>query len=461
MRSTAIALLVVTAAAGSLAGCGSDTVELAVDLKTDLRPGVEFASVKTELSSTPFDGAATTNIRQAMRDGAAATDFVRGARVAEYADVAKGSAYVRVTLLDARAGVVIARTTHVTLSDDYALTVLVTRDCASVECPVPGGDPALVACVGARCVLPDCTPDTPAQCGDRECTEDLDCASAVGCVRSRCVDGECFDVTDDTLCAMGERCDGVDGCGVVVLPDAGPPDAGPPDAGTHDAGSDAGVPPMDAGPRDSGGPETACTNGLDDDGDGNADCADSDCTGSACDDGNACTHTDTCAAGACTGTSITCASSTCVTRACNGTATCTTSNAGTGTACATDSNACTRDHCNGSGTCVHDRLADGTVCGASYERCCTGRCTNLRTSDANCGGCGLSCAGRGCAVMPGTTYPGCRCVSNAQCEASLGTGATCWNRGTDATWYCNCQANNDCSGAQVCAIVTGHNYCHY
>ncbi len=458
LRTTAAAIALVLAGpcVGAVAGCGSDTVELAVDLKTDLRPGSELASVRTELSAAAFDGGTMATIRQAMRDVTTSSNFVHGERIAEYPDVPKGAAFVRVTLLDARGVALASRTTHVTLSDDYVLTVLVTRDCRAVVCPVPGGDPSLVACVGARCVSPECTPDRPDLCGDRECTEDLDCASAVACVRSRCVDGECFEVPEDALCASGERCDGAEGCLVDTTPDAGPPDSG-----VFDAGRDAGPAPMDAGLHDGGGPETACTNGTDDDLDGNADCADSDCAGSTCDDGNACTHTDVCAAGACAGTAITCASATCVTRACNGSATCTVTNAGTGTSCASDSNACTRDHCDGAGACAHDRLANGAVCGASYERCCSGRCTNLRTSDGNCGGCGISCSGRGCGVMPGTTYPGCRCVSNSQCESSLGTGATCWNRGTDATWYCNCQANNDCAASQTCSIVTGHNYCHY
>ena len=44
-----------------------------------------------------------------------------------------------------------------------------------------------------------------------------------------------------------------------------------------------------------------CTDGVDNDGDGLADCADPDCNGTPCDDGDACTTGDTCSNGACNG----------------------------------------------------------------------------------------------------------------------------------------------------------------
>ena len=71
-------------------------------------------------------------------------------------------------------------------------------------------------------------------------------------------------------------------------------DAGAADAGEADGGADAGV--ADAGVGDGGpilgcyAPEMDCANGLDDDGDGEADCLDVDCTGQVCTSGTMCTN---------------------------------------------------------------------------------------------------------------------------------------------------------------------------
>ena len=120
------------------AGCANGSIDLVVNLETDLRPGVELTSVRTELSATPVEDAAASTIRGTMREALAGADFVRGQRVAEYADVAAGVAFVRVSLLDAAGHTVIARTTRITITGDYTLTVLVTRDCRTLEPPLRG-----------------------------------------------------------------------------------------------------------------------------------------------------------------------------------------------------------------------------------------------------------------------------------------------------------------------------------
>jgi len=57
--------------------------------------------------------------------------------------------------------------------------------------------------------------------------------------------------------------------------------------------------------------EQICNDGLDNDGDGQTDCADSDCQDRPCDDGSLCTGNDQCNAGVCAGTSLCDACQTC------------------------------------------------------------------------------------------------------------------------------------------------------
>src|SRR5688500_18981596 len=88
---------VVIACLTAISGCGDDGFEIAVDLKTDLVSGVEFAVVRTELT-------ATTELPVYVGD-----DLVRGQRVAEFAGVARGSRTLRVTLVDSARREVVRR----------------------------------------------------------------------------------------------------------------------------------------------------------------------------------------------------------------------------------------------------------------------------------------------------------------------------------------------------------------
>lgn len=160
--------------------------------------------------------------------------------------------------------------------------------------------------VGCQCVrVPDVT---------YPCLTPADCLAS-----ERCVAGFC----------ATEQGDGGDAGGTA---DAGAADAGS-DAGALDAGTDAGAPDAgsDAG-VDGGSKREDCTNQVDDDLDGDADCADTDCrqeicrprvhpcdaverctgnacppdvlevSGTDCDDGTACTAGDQCQAdGGCDG----------------------------------------------------------------------------------------------------------------------------------------------------------------
>ncbi|MEW6433165.1 MAG: hypothetical protein AB1730_16800 [Myxococcota bacterium] len=118
---------------------------------------------------------------------------------------------------------------------------------------------SILALSGCQCVrAPDVT---------YSCAGDQDCLAGERCVGARCV--------TDTSDAGG-------GSGS----DAGG-DAGATDGGATDGGADAGF-------------EKNCANGMDDDSDGETDCADSDCAGRVCrEKAHACDAEESCAANAC------------------------------------------------------------------------------------------------------------------------------------------------------------------
>ena len=139
-------------------------------------------------------------------------------------------------------------------------------------------------------------------------------AMACGLVLIACGGGESGDGGGDEGCTpglpgecpVGFECGLVDpinvvfGCMPASSADTGTPDTGTPDAGTPDTGTpDTGTPDtgdVDGGaddPNDEPIGETACDDGIDNDGDGATDCDDDDCRGTAacptvetvCDDG--------------------------------------------------------------------------------------------------------------------------------------------------------------------------------
>lgn len=162
-------------------------------------------------------------------------------------------------------------------------------------------------------------------CADPECEGTHACGAGCVCragakVEINCAngiddDGNGLTDCDDPAC-RGQPCGGGGNCGTAGPHigdgglDAGPFDGGALDGGASDAGSfdggtldgglaDAGA--VDGGTFDGGAqpqpdagaycafPETVCDNGLDDDGDGRTDCADSDCLGLRCNaDGGTC-----------------------------------------------------------------------------------------------------------------------------------------------------------------------------
>jgi hypothetical protein len=313
MKRRAVTWLSFAAAIGATAilgaSCkGSTSYALSVDLRTDLAPGVEFVRVVTDV-----DGAKTTE--HAATE--AASDYVAGTRVADFGDLGEGSPLVKVALVAPDGAELVARLSRVALKKDYALTVVVTRSCAGVTCPVPAGDPEATTCVAGQCAKPDCTPDTPESCPAAECASEAQCRTENKCLVPSCSGGVCLFSPNDGLCEKGATCHATDGC--------------------VDANAPTCVKTADT--------EANCGDGRDDDCDGRVDCIDEDCQGKACEDGDACTTGETCEANACKGGSaVTC----------------------------DDGNACTDDSCDPKSGCAHanntapcddlDACTDGDTC---------------------------------------------------------------------------------------------------
>lgn len=168
-----------------------------------------------------------------------------------------------------------------------------------------------------------------------------------------------------------------------------------------------------------------CSNGIDDDGDTLADCADPDCNGTPCDDGLYCTVSDTCQAGAC--------------------------GAGPARNCG-DGNQCTADACDEDGDqCVNDPVPlegvgcdDGLYC-TTGDACAAGACVSGGPRD--CGD-GNDCTADSC------DEGGNQCVSDsaplegAACDDDL----FCTEGSTCAAGACGGGTPIDCADASTCTV---------
>lgn len=354
-----------------LASCAGTPIGLTVDVISDWVPGLDFVAVDTEISSVPFDGPADGEVRQETYDVAGSENFLSGVRVAELGDMGAGRRFIRVSLRDASGRFVAQRTLDITLTGSFAATVLLTRSCQAVVCPAAAGAPELSECQGGQCVDPRCSPSTPdPELCPTSCEVDTDCA----------VELEWCEGT--VLCRSG-------GC---LCQDSPVSDAGP-DTIVPDAGPDGPVCPAT---------ETACTDGLDDDCDGMADCADSDCLGASCDDGFFCTNEDKCGAdGACSDTVPTCPSfcseGTASCEECMGDADCGAVTFGAWGACG-----------GFSGTCGESGTRSRPV---MTPRCSAGTCTVESTTGSEA--CSRSTTGVSCGSTTTGSYGGCGGFSNA------------------------------------------------
>ncbi len=197
MRSAGIGYVLVSL----LSACSSRAL-LAVDLRTDLVPEIEMTTVRTRLL---VDG------REVATDSArveAGDTYATGARVAELTDLPAGAvATLETEVLGPDGSEVARQLTVVSLrSAANAVTVLITRDCAGVTCD----DPGVGACLGARCVDPECSAEDAVCLAEAECTADADCAAPGACASAACVSGSCFAFPGE--CAADEYCDPDSGC---------------------------------------------------------------------------------------------------------------------------------------------------------------------------------------------------------------------------------------------------------
>lgn len=210
---------------------------LQVDVKTDYVPGEDFDSIRVEIGR----GDLRVNLEHIVDLGG---DYVRGRRVGS-GQVSEGDIDVVARMIQ-NGTVVASRDVIVTVSGDVtAATIIITRNCGSVECPAVGGDAVLRSCYGGRCADPRCTVETPELCPTL-CASDADC-NPNGCREGQCLEGACFSVPNDAACANGESCRG-DG---VCVP-----------------GGQDGGPRLDGGFLDGGCAGTEVCNGRDDDCDG-------------------------------------------------------------------------------------------------------------------------------------------------------------------------------------------------
>jgi hypothetical protein len=168
-----------------------------------------------------------------------------------------------------------------------------------------------------------------------------------------------------------------------------------------------------------------CSDGLDNDCNGQTDCADSACAGGSCDDGLNCTTGDKCQSdGKCAGAPVVCPGPTpagCRFAACNPV----------------------------TGLCVNSKYDAGTTCD-DLDPCTT---TDLCLGDGGCHGTSVSCA-----VPPGACFTSagvCKADAGGCVYAPLDAGASC-NDGDLCTVNDGCSAAGTCVGTPVvCATPPG------
>ena len=186
------------------AGCGTDTVAvLAVDVKTDLVPGVEFETI--DWSVRPPSDALPVADEFSVLD---THNFISGERVAELSNPASGEHTVAVSLRTV-AGTLVARRE---ISAEFkgrnlGVTLTISRLCAGVECPREGDPDNATECRGGQCVA--CDPDDPASCG---CQRDDECSFAADCAVGVCDQGTCLAAREPNACSGDTWCNPDQGC---------------------------------------------------------------------------------------------------------------------------------------------------------------------------------------------------------------------------------------------------------
>lgn len=239
-----------------VAACGGegDGVDIAVEVVTELVPGVDFEYIDVDLLSVTASSPLATGIGRKELHVTHELDYARGKRVAMFQDAPMGQVLVRVRLLRPDRTLLVSRRVRVNVAGDSSVRVQLTSDCVGVECPLAAGagaSAALSECLGGACVPDTCDPNVAGTCPSAlpVCTSDGDCESAHStCSEDRCVDHVCIVAEDESACSAGSYCNVDTGC--EPLPES-TLDAGMdvPDIGVVDEGVDMYTPPVDAGPN--------------------------------------------------------------------------------------------------------------------------------------------------------------------------------------------------------------------
>lgn len=207
MRAVLVCLL-------GLSSLGCDGgARLLVDLRTDLVPGVEIDEAVTTVTRPAGVSAQRVSLSRA-------DDLLAGVRIADL-DGVSGEVELRVAVHRGGAEV-LSRPVRVRVTGRRGVTVTLSRDCRGVTCP-DGGDANAAACLGGRCVAPECTEDARRPECTEGCGSDPECGAPEGCVTPRCVDGVCLRERDDGVCAPDEACVPDEGCRPTTPPDGGAP----------------------------------------------------------------------------------------------------------------------------------------------------------------------------------------------------------------------------------------------
>lgn len=384
----------------AVSGCSPGAADLYVDLKTDLVSPDQFVAVNVEVRRA---GEAEPMARSSRPAFDLHGDLLDGVRVSELRDLAPGDLVVELALADAIGTVVVSRRVAFTLRDDRVLTIVISRDCIGVRCPLAADAPELTECLGGRCVAPECDTDAPDTCGEPECTADGACPMGPSCTHGRCVDGVCLLATDGALCPSGQRCDVVAGCTSAC------------------GGCDDGNPCTDDACGATGCEHTPNT--------------------ARCDDGTFCNGPDTCAGGACSthagdpcAPPTTCDEDAATCAGCQTSEDCPPAMDGPWSPCAGFADACAA-----SGT--HTRTLTAFTCSGSTCVASTSDETDECTRDTDgisCGPGGAACASGACACPGGTSEASCADGTDDDCDGDI----DCADSDCDAM---------DCGGGRACS----------
>lgn len=241
-------------------GCSNDGLLLAVDLTTDLVPGLEVHRARVTLEDRAELGRQPP-VARTVSELPLGDALASGVRIAELRRLRIGAYRARIELLDRGGRPVVERRVHVRLDDDFVVRVVIARGCVSTICPRSGEPPDRTECVSGTCLSPECI--DPAECGVPPLCESAgDCPVPVaGCASARCVEGVCLAVGREGACAAGEACDPDVACVPVVPGD-------PEDVDRDGDGAIAGVDCDDRSPERHPGATEVCGNGTDESCDG-------------------------------------------------------------------------------------------------------------------------------------------------------------------------------------------------